>query len=83
MVTAVGSKMMSQHGSPSAAQDAHVVRSFQKLLEDEEAEEVFREFILPAQPRQTRLPQFRWEPTSLRKCLVFGGQAAALAGEEG
>jgi hypothetical protein len=29
-----------------------VVRLFQKLLEDEEAEEVFREFIVPAQHRQ-------------------------------
>jgi hypothetical protein len=41
---------------PSASQEADVIRFFQKLLEDQEAEEVFREFIVPAQRRQTRLP---------------------------
>jgi hypothetical protein len=58
MVTLISSKMMAKHGSPSASQDADVVGLFRELLEDEEAEEVFREFIVPAQRRQTRLPWF-------------------------
>jgi hypothetical protein len=55
MVTPISSKM-AQHGSPSAAQDPDVVQLFQKLLEGEEAEEVFREFSVPALWRQARLP---------------------------
>ncbi len=50
--------MIAKQGSPSAAHDADVLRLFQKLLEDEEAEEVFREFIVPAQRREMRLPWF-------------------------
>jgi hypothetical protein len=71
MVTPASSKMLSQHGSPSAAQDAHVVRLFQKLLEDEGAEEVFREFIVPAQPRQTGLPWFLPSRSTLRYPALF------------
>ena len=58
MDTPASSKMMAKHASPGASQDADVVRVFQKLLEDEEAEEVFHEFIIPAHRRQTRLPWF-------------------------
>jgi hypothetical protein len=58
MDTPISSKMVAIHGSPSAAEDADVVRLFQKLLEDEEAEEVFREFVIPAHRRQTRFPWF-------------------------
>ena len=56
MVTQISGKMMAKHGSSSPSQDADVVRMFQKILEDEEAEGVFREFIVSAQRRQTRVP---------------------------
>lgn len=58
MGTSTNSRMRAKHGPPSASQDADVVRLFQKLLEDEEAEGVFREFIVPADRRQTRVPWF-------------------------
>jgi hypothetical protein len=56
MATPIISNTMAKHGSPSASQDADVVRLFQNLLE--EAEEVFREFKVPAQWPQTRLPWY-------------------------
>jgi hypothetical protein len=58
MVTPVSSKVMGTHNSPSAAQDADLVRLFENLLEDEETEEVFREFTVPERRRQTRFPWF-------------------------
>jgi hypothetical protein len=58
MVTPVSGKVMGTHDSPGAAQDADLVRSFENLLEDEEMEEVFREFIVPDRRRRTRFPWF-------------------------
>ena len=53
MDTPTNSKVI---GSSSASRDEGVLGLFQKLLEHEETEEVFREFIVPER-RQKRL---RW-----------------------
>jgi hypothetical protein len=79
MVTPISSKMMATHDSPSAAQDADVVRLFENLLQDEEAEEVFREFIVPDRRHQTRLSWFLPSRSTLHYPALFLPQYALAA----